>query len=103
MSPLDTARRQTAAHRSHALGVSGPIHDKHGYFTAHRVMLSKEEIDQKSFHSISRKMRRPAQGSTGVLKTSRLPTWVVNFAKPTPKFGWMRFCVGSPLKLCAGK
>ena len=32
--------------------------------------------------------------STGVLKTSRLPTWV---AKPTPKFCWMRFCVGSPL------
>ncbi len=38
------------------------------------------------------------QGSTGVLKTSGLPTWVVNFAKPTPKkFCWMRFCVGNPL------
>ena len=41
----------------------------------------------------------PHQGSTGVLKTSRLPTWVVNFGRspPTPKFCWIRFCVGSPL------
>jgi len=38
-----------------------------------------------------------SQGSTGVLKTSRLPTWVVNFGVGFAGFCWMRFCVGSPL------
>ena len=38
-----------------------------------------------------------SQGSTGGLKTGKMPTSGVNFATPSPKSCSTQFCVGSPL------
>ncbi len=37
------------------------------------------------------------QGSTGGLKTGRMPTSGVNFGEGNAKFCFTQFCVGSPL------